>query len=1134
MRDLKIDYWGEFIRPDGSFEGRLFETLVQRMLNLHFGGGWRITKVSWDGGKDVVSEEVHTSSTGKPIITKSWAECKIHRKPVPLRLVSNTLVMAVVDEAKRLVLFSYSPIIDNARFHLTRFSAATRIAVEIIDDELLEQLILRHIDDLRGVFFPTLPIDFRWEASARELQLTARLTRDVDTDPLRLGEDEDPEARPDAHTRTLNLRSLLRIQLAVRNPRLDKSSKVTVTIEGAEPLSSPFELVNTEARASDAAVQPCGLALFEFYLRPNQGGQGLQLPRFKITDDNRLLPRVNLGCVNVRSLLLPPLLGGRFHEFIARFRDHVSLRTKPVFAAISGRAGVGKTRLTSELVVTLLSKGIEVHRFNGDSRQGGSFATFARQLLAKLYRLPNFPIKISNPISYVDEPGSIGLQRLLYDDNINPANHADELLNLVQRAVGSRGVAMIVDNVQYLDPPTVDFLAALVHAYHDTASRFVGVFVFNIDFLELNEHAALFRDLFDELRQPDPEHVLDCVLSDLSIDEVNLFLDHLISVERGRFERGFTSRFPELAGLLRAKIVPRPLDLLQTMFYLVDESALYRRDDVLFVDDIDRFHDALQSIPPELKGLLARRWRRILEARPGLETAARLLAALRTIRAEDAECLGLADADRELLINLGLGKENDLGELAFFHESIERFFSEHYSRIEAPLAKELVAHLEQSGLDDKYFPSYLIASAQAGLVDGALVARATRFLGLGLPSNSLNVAFGQQLLTLIRRHCRALEPAEELRAVHTLAMLVSAPRGLSYRLKIFDQEVAERKSHLDRYKTAGPTFASLLREHASHHFAVQADSRALVLLLECEQLLDELDFASLESKEKSRAAILNRLCVAYKSLADKEAALAAGHASLEIAERLGIHDLVFLNHVDLGYVFYGSIPPSSQLFCNWRKAVLYFDSHESEITAKATDNAACANLVRSHLLLLEGRYREAGEINDLWTTRCMRQMDAFYAVGFMMLQIVRQLLIARERIQPTILRALVDRAIDTCEAYKINRGYWKALHARAKVELMAGTAARAMDAYAASLHQLLKVTVEANEPLYRFFFEDMAITARQLRSPLPEGASLVRSAAIRQRMRDIVDLSDSEFSAFLARYRPCSTFNDGVSNFPCP
>jgi hypothetical protein len=728
----------------------------------------------------------------------------------------------------------------------------------------------------------------------------------------------------------------------------------------------------------------------------------------------------------------------------------------------------------------------------------------------------------------------VGLHRLLYDNTIDPADHVDEVLALVKRAVGSRAIGLVVDNVQYLDHATINFLASLVREYHDSAARLVAVFVFNNDFLELNEHAALFRNLIDDLRRADHEHVLHCTLSDLSVDEMNLFLDHMISVGGGRFERGFTSRYPLLAAMLRAKIVPRPLDLLQTMFYLVDEAALQRRDDLLYVEDIDRLHDALESIPPELKGLLAKRWQRIVCSRPRLEAAGRLLALLHTIREEDATSLGISESDWETLITLGFGRENEIGELAFFHERVEHYFSEHYSRIEESVAAQLVHALELGGLDERYFASYLIASAQAGLVTDALVTRAAAFLRSGLPSNNLNVKFGHEMRKLLRRHPKALSPADELQAIREGIILVSAPRGLSYRLKVFDEEIAERKKRLYRYKVAGSDVVSLLRDHASHHFATQADGRALDLLVEAEGLLDQLDFASTASKETSRAAILNRLCVAYKSLADNIAALAAGQASLDIAKRFGAHELVFINHVDLGYIHYGSAPPCDQLLDHWGQAVSYFDLHELEIKQKGFDNAACANLIRSHLLLLEGRFDEAGEINDLWATRCMRQLDAFYGVGFMMLQIVRQLLMPRNQFRPSLLRALVDRAVDTCETYKVNRAYWKVLHARGKIELLAGSNLHAMDAYSAALHQLLKVTVEVNEPLYRFFFEDMAITARRLGIPLPGEVSGIRNAVVRQRMRDIATLGNSEFASFLESYRPCSTFNDGISNLPCP
>jgi hypothetical protein len=353
-------------------------------------------------------------------------------------------------------------------------------------------------------------------------------------------------------------------------------------------------------------------------------------------------------------------------------------------------------------------------------------------------------------------------------------------------------------------------------------------------------------------------------------------------------------------------------------------------------------------------------------------------------------------------------------------------------------------------------------------------------------------------------------------------------------LKLFDEEVGERKRHLARYKAVGSEFLTLLKDQASWHFGIQSDTRALDLLLRAKALLPQFDFSSHAERNLSEASILNRLCVAYKSLGDAAAALFAGQASLKHAKRLGAHELVLLNHVDLGYIYYGSVPASPELLEHWRNAVGYFDRHETAITSKSSEYAACANLIRSHLMILEGRLDEASEINDLWITRCMRQFDTFYAVGFMLLQIVRHLLVTPNQYSLGFLRGIVDRAVDTCEAYKVNRAYWKTLHARGKVEFLVGDPARVMDAYGLALRQLLNVTVEANEVLYRYFFEDMAITARQLSMPLPEDASRIRNPNIREQIQEIVTLGDDGFKSFVKSYRPCSTFNNGSSNLPCP
>lgn len=84
--------------------------------------------------------------------------------------------MALIDDARVILLFSYSRINQNARLYLGQFGSLTSKTIRIFDDEILEELILTQAD--LGKFFPQLSrVNLRSLSSVRS---RARLSQDPD------------------------------------------------------------------------------------------------------------------------------------------------------------------------------------------------------------------------------------------------------------------------------------------------------------------------------------------------------------------------------------------------------------------------------------------------------------------------------------------------------------------------------------------------------------------------------------------------------------------------------------------------------------------------------------------------------------------------------------------------------------------------------------------------------------------------------------------------------------------------------------------------------------------------------------------------------------------------------------------
>ena len=141
MNILTPKYWKPIFvnKKDNRYDGIEFENLIEVILNRGFAGKWERTQITHDGGRDLVRSEIDGE--------EKWAECKIRKEKLTTFDISKTLVMAVNNKIKQILVFSYSPLVPSAIMHLSDFANRTNKAILVIDDNNLERLILKHLDE---------------------------------------------------------------------------------------------------------------------------------------------------------------------------------------------------------------------------------------------------------------------------------------------------------------------------------------------------------------------------------------------------------------------------------------------------------------------------------------------------------------------------------------------------------------------------------------------------------------------------------------------------------------------------------------------------------------------------------------------------------------------------------------------------------------------------------------------------------------------------------------------------------------------------------------------------------------------------------------------------------------------------
>lgn len=170
-RILPETEWERFTIATGGarkFDGVLFERLVRDLLERFFDGDWRQTAVSWDGGRDFVDRSIPSE--------EQWAECKMYARNIGLRILSPTLVMAVLAGIKRLLFFSYSEINAPARRHLARLGAEQEMSIRLFDGASLDRLIVS-APDVMSAYFGAAAFEISGTPS---LSITTRFTTELE------------------------------------------------------------------------------------------------------------------------------------------------------------------------------------------------------------------------------------------------------------------------------------------------------------------------------------------------------------------------------------------------------------------------------------------------------------------------------------------------------------------------------------------------------------------------------------------------------------------------------------------------------------------------------------------------------------------------------------------------------------------------------------------------------------------------------------------------------------------------------------------------------------------------------------------------------------------------------------------
>lgn len=1124
MRYLTREHWKSFEKPDGRFDGVKFEKLVATLLPELYPGEWQATKYSWDGKKDFYQQ------SGEE---RRWAECKAYKEPLSINIVSPTLIMALLEDARVILIFSYSRVNDNAQWYLSQFASLTSRAVKVYDNETLEDLILTNAEARK--FFP--------DGSAADLPPLLSVTARA-----RLSQDPDVEYHADGTSDQdnrdiyLSLLSTFSVDVLVRNSSVNHPPVVGRVRLDEDDLIERFWLVNQEPSTTNPVVpfrlEPGATFFYRFYFRARRTGK-LNAPRIVVEVDGKESEVLRLDPIRVSAILAVPLIGERQHAALASFRHRVSARDKPAFFHVHGQSGTGKSRLLREFRDELLGRGFLVFTFNGEDERNASFDNFVRRLASRISKLPMLD-KVVRPsgadTGFTPEGGDPTLLDLLYCESSRPSQKCAASIRTVLGLLATRKAAIIIDNLQFLDADTITLINTAITETAGAAARNVWALGLNTEVLTSEMPAAGLSARLRALAAEDPDSVSTFHVEGFTEEDARLYLDEALAGGLPHAEEeSFTATHPETAALIIERVGTRPLFLEQALQYAADRGGLGLRSGRLYITDIEQLHAAIEGLPGRIRELIAKRWAFVGERlRAGAVDLVRALAELISMPMPVVRQLGVARDDVYSLVSLGIVDITESNELRFHHRQQYLFFTDLYSEVEPSFACRLLDTLDASGYSDSYpFQRTVLRETMGELRDEDL-----RKIAAIIVENTVTGPARQRatprLLEIFNRPNVAVDPDAELRVVSSLCQELKRHETFEAAAKAFDNARAVRASRRPRYLAYGEAYYEFVRNHANSFFALRRDGEALPLLETSLRELTLFSFATEEARLFVRGKLLNRLCVALRSVNDLSSAEQSVRESLAIAQEVSDARLIYKNYVDWGYIYHGFGRYNAELIEKWGAAMKVFSGHV-ETDAPLQDERASAYHHGAALEILGRRRAEAIDIIEDGIRYSRRALSPFHEVKLLLLRVVAELAWGGDA-DPKALKRWVDMAEDRAIAARALRSYWVVFYVRAKLHMITGDLDRAKENFLMALEQIGKVLTDPRmEERHEPFFEDLALQMRLTGHTMSEQETRrLRNARIRQAVKSILEMEPPAFDEWLGGYTPSATYHDGRYNLPVP
>lgn len=1152
MRYLLPLFWRKFLKQipgsgdvpdDGApFDGQAFEKLALSVLSCLYDHEWKGTPQTHDHSRDF-----YAKVAGGQV----WAECKMYKKNISIHILSPTLVMALLDGIQQLVIISYSPLNKNALNHLAQYAAIVKSRIDVIDDEALEAIILANWTGFREYF----PEDCQPPDRIGALPCVPSQIVVLEPHLVQLADDGD---RQDLVSGEVLLRreQTFAIDLCIRNPDPAQVRAGHIMVECGP--DSAFLLLNTSDETGNetggfrfpVAILPRAVHHRRLFFKVRDYQRSIRLPKITVTMDGQPDVELERMSVGISSLPLVSLTGVQPLRILQRMREQARRAGGIRTLTLAGRSGTGKSRLLKEFGDVFAELDHHVTTMDVEARDRIAFDDFARLLLSQAYRLPLLSperrLRGDGQARRIAGTHMAQVEAILYDEPGPLRTRLEECAKLLVTAIAERRVAVMVDNVQFLDEDGCRFLGRLLDLIAKAQGACHLIFCFNTDLLIAGSTAASLYNRLRGLADGDRHQLHE--LADFSAQDALAFLNASLSSARTDPDLTFSQRHEQVARDMLARCAMRPFFLEQFLLYLEDRKVLRRRAGRLVPRDIALYQTVKDEIRPKVASLIELRWDHLVRNKlKGCRKAVEILALFFNLPETLALQMGITQSAIRHLTDAGIAERTADGLLSFYHRELFVYFRQRFHLPAKAVAAKIVAILEAQRRTRAFFVPYVLAREATDGIDDALLGTAARILG----EEGLH---GERQADALQRIVAALlERGATLNASTALALLGSAP----FRLSLLAPEAVSRPvidrvhDHLweaaARYRAFGEAYGNCVCRVVNLYFGLNRYSTSARLL---QRTIDQFGALGFDDQRQGRlllARLLNRMAVVHTHLRDLERALDSARQALAIAEQERDALLTIECEIDLGNIHDQLMPDRvDDILAHWQRAVTVLD--EQPALAGGTYPSAMVRLYQAQAMLLRREVAAARTLLGTTVAACQGDLNNFFGIKCLVLLVLSRFL-EGEELDAEQARRELERAIDWCMTTGVAHATWTIHLLDAKLAVRTGRREDAHRDYLLALRTYLDTEPTASMQENRIeFFEEIFLSVRHL-APVPAGmidpdrdgeedggpAALfarITSPTIQALHQVIEQCTEAEFDKLWRSYRAKTTFTDGKFMLP--